>query len=551
MDMLKDHRIAVVGLGPRGVGALEALAGLAEKFGICVPVDLFDPHPAPGAGPNFDPGESDLCRLNIPMRDIDLRAPEAMGLAPLSEWLVPPIDRDSFPPRPRLGAYLQHRLDALMRTPGLTLTNYAVQVENVSRRGQAWHLQAGGVWRGPYCEVLLVPGQPATKPDCQLAAWQAQAARFGGILAQAYPARTLLQQAEAWTGKMVAVRGLALSSFDVVRVLTRGMGGRFSSAGYQPSGREPRCIMPFSLDGQPPYPKPDTAEIDANFDPTSDETAAFRKALAAAVNDSPDAARDRITDAMIPPVQRILARCGANTTRDAVPDWLATEWADPGTQERGAALDCLIDGIAMADGNRPPSVGYVAGQVWRKWQDMLRQGYNPADTPPRTAALIVAFDEGLKRYSYGPPVDACRELAALIELGLVSTDLARDPDISLVDGGWRLSADGRNATAEVMIDAVLPSPDPQQVTDQLISDLMQDGWLTKLGDLAARTGPDGRLIGRDDRCAPGLSLLGRLALGSVIAVDSLHDCFGAASHRWAEGALSRIARPAAAQIAQD
>ena len=149
MDKLKDRRIAVVGLGPRGVGALEALAGLADKNGICVPVDLFDPHPAPGAGPNFDPAESDLCRLNIPMRDIDLRAPEAMGLAPLSEWLVPPIDRDSFPPRPRLGAYLQHRLDALMRAPGLTLTNHAVQVENVSRRGQAWHLKAGGVWRGP------------------------------------------------------------------------------------------------------------------------------------------------------------------------------------------------------------------------------------------------------------------------------------------------------------------------------------------------------------------------------------------------------------------
>jgi len=38
----------------------------------------------------------------------------------------------------------------------------------------------------------------------------------------------------------------------------------------------------------------------------------------------------------------------------------------------------------------------------------------------------------------------------------------------------------------------------------------------------------------------GLCLLGRLALGSVVAADSLHDCFGEASHRWAEGVVDRL-----------
>ncbi|OWU84097.1 hypothetical protein ATO6_13565 [Oceanicola sp. 22II-s10i] len=154
--------------------------------------------------------------------------------------------------------------------------------------------------------------------------------------------------------------------------------------------------------------------------------------------------------------------------------------------------------------------------------------------------MIVGFDEGLKRYSYGPPVSACRELLALIQAGIVTVDLAKDPDITLTDTGWHLANGDHSAAAEIMIDGVLPSPDPTKVTSSLVSGLIHGGYLTTLEDLGARTAPDGRLIDRNDKPVPGLSLLGRLALGSVIAADSLHDCFGEASSRWADGVLSRM-----------
>ncbi|MDF0595679.1 FAD/NAD(P)-binding protein [Psychromarinibacter halotolerans] len=541
MNAGDDRRIAVIGLGPRGVGALEALAALAETRGLRLSVDVFDPFPAPGAGPNFDPDESPLCRLNIPMRDIDLRAPDSLNVRPLADWLDPPIGPDDFPPRARLGAYIQHRLDALDRSQGVALSRIAEHVDAVRREGDGWLVQTGDHAHGPYAEVLLVPGQPKTKPDPQLADWQAHASRTGCALAQVYPAKDLLRKAEDWAGRTVAVRGFALSSFDVLRVLTQGLGGRFTSTGYQPSGNEPRRIVPFSLDGQPPFPKPETEEIDARFDPLPDETTVFEQAIATAACGTPETARQRISDSLVPPVHRILAASSAKTGADAVAEWLDTEWSDPGSQDSQSALDTLNDGIAMAAGSKPPSIGYAVGQVWRKWQDQLRQGYNPADTAPDTAALIVGFDEGLKRYSYGPPVDACRELHALIEAGIVTTRLSCDPGIALVDAGWRLTANGEDVTADVMIDAVLPSPDPAQLVDGPVPGLMEAGWLTAPEDLAARTAADGRLVDRDGRPVPGLCLLGRLALGSVIAADSLHDCFGMASHRWAEGVLSRIA----------
>jgi len=87
-----------------------------------------------------------------------------------------------------------------------------------------------------------------------------------------------------------------------------------------------------------------------------------------------------------------------------------------------------------------------------------------------------------------------------------------------------------------MVDGVLPAPRLDAVTDPLVAGLWQAGQLRTLSeDLGAETAPVGQLAG----APPGLCLLGRMALGSVIAVDSLHDCFGAATDRWAEGLCAR------------
>ena len=422
----------------------------------------------------------------------------------------------------------------------LRITRVPETVERLLRAENGWQLRVGSNSHGPYDEVLIVPGQPPVRPDDQLAEWQDHAAHTNAELAEAYPARRLQAAAENWAGHRVAVRGFALSSFDVIRVLTLGLGGRFSDDGYIPSGKEPACIIPFSLDGRPPYPKPETGDINAHYEPTPDETALFARAVFEASVGSAAAAKALLTDALTPPVQRILSSLAPGTSDTAIRDWLGREWTDPGSQETAPSHETLTQGIAMANGSIPPTIGYAVGQLWRKWQDPLRQGYNPATTPPDTAAILVGFDEGLKRYSYGPPVSACRELLALIQAGIVTVDLAKDPDITLTDTGWGLTSGTHTATAEIMIDGVLPSPDPTKVTSSLVSSLIHDGYLSTLDKLGARTAPDGRLIDRNEKPVPGLSLLGRLALGSVIAADSLHDCFGKASSRWADGVLRRI-----------
>ncbi|MGY3436775.1 MULTISPECIES: FAD/NAD(P)-binding protein [unclassified Marinovum] len=540
-DMKSELRIAVVGMGPRGLGALEALAARIYKGAPSLQVDVFDPCPVCGAGPNFDPDELSVCLLNIPMRDIEIRPPVFTVCGRFAEWLKTAPGPDTFPMRAELGQYLEARYADLKADGRLAMTHSPAAVTDLKQGNDGWYLRAADAWHGPYAEVLLSLGQPEVQPDEQLAEWQQHAEDSAGILAQAYPAKRLQSKAEGLSGCTVAIRGLALSAFDVLRVLTTLQGGRFEDVRYVASGHEPARILPFSLDGRPPFPKPETDRLDARFEPTREETKAFSDNIANAATATPKKAQELLTAALLPVVTRILRKVENDAEASGVADWLETEWSAPGSQETDSPIETLRVGIAIAEGTCLPSIGYTVGQVWRKWQNALRSGYNPANTPPNTAKTIVAFDEGLKRYSYGPPISSSRELAALVDAGLVDLDYAVDPDFTLTDGGWTLKSETGSIEAGVMIDAVMASPDLSILRTPLLVGLIDEGRLCPITDrLAAHTAKDGQLIGREGKRSPGLCLLGRLALGSVVAADSLHDCFGEASHRWAQGVVERL-----------
>lgn len=540
----KKCRLAVIGFGPRGLGALEALFIQALEHPARVAIDIFDPFKWPGAGPNFDPDQSAHCILNIPIRALDIDPPGFLEdyIQPFSEWSSTPYHVDDFPPRSDLGAYLHARFNAFCAAAkeNFAITHADAHITGLKQTATGWWLDADGQSYGPYDEVLLTQGQPATKSDDQRARWETYAAEHELALKSAYPANTLIEAAGDWSGETVAIRGLGLSTLDVIRMLTWGLGGRFEDGKYHPSGREPNRILPFSLDGLPPAAKPATGAVDAQYDLKTEETDTFRAALEETVTQHPDAALRTLCAALVKPAARILADLRSPKKDIDVQRWLTIEREDPGAQNSPSAEAALQDAIGMAYGRIPPTVGYVIGQIWRKWQNELRQGVNAEQHEPATAAALVAFDEGLKRFSYGPPVSAAQELLTLIECGRVSLCTADDPAVILDPTGWRLIERDDGLLAPVMIDTVLPNPDIEQISDPLIKTCVSDGLIQPIVDgLGAHTLPDGQVVNRDGEYQIGLSLLGRLALGSVIAPDSLHDCFGSATTRWANGVAAR------------
>ncbi len=540
----KEPRIAVIGIGPRGLGALEALVERLGDTGPTVRVDIFDPLFLAGAGPNFAPDQSAHCILNIPVREISLGPPSysSADIGTFSSWLPSGTDPETFPPRAVLGGYFCARFrDLAHHARTVRLSHHAGKVRSLTREANAWWVVSEGERFGPYDEVLLTQGQPATEPDDQLARWMQHARNRDADLVPAYPANRLLAAAQDWAGRTVAIRGLGLSTLDVLRLLTCGLGGRFENGRYHASGHEPKRILPFSLDGQPPAPKPATAAVDGLFDPTAEETRAFEAALSEAVEGSAEAALARICDALRPAATRILSATGSTANGEAVDAWLATERDSPGAQETLEPVEALRAGIGMAHGDEPYAPGYVIGQLWRKWQNELRRGFNSASVAPETARALISFDEGLKRYSYGPPVRSASELLMLIEAGIVDLRAVDDPDIALTATGWQLVADETSTGVSVMVDAVMPPPSLDRSTDPLIRDLLTSGRMTAVtAGFGAKTLADGRLVSREGAVQPGLCLLGRLALGSVIAADSIHDCFGASTDRWADGVIQRL-----------
>lgn len=538
------RRVAVIGMGPRGLGALEALAERIGGTGLLIDLDIFDPVAHAGAGPNFNPDQSELCLLNLPVREISLNSPSYAGtqLGEFSDFLSPPSDPETFPPRAQLGRYLAARFDDLVgNVQSMHLTQHKVKVQKISNSSDGWWIDANDRRFGPYEEVLLTQGQPDTTPDDQMARWQSHARDSAADLIAAYPAAALLEAAREWAGRTVAIRGLGLSTLDVLRLLTCGMGGHFADGRYHRSGREPARILPFSLDGHAPLPKPATAALDKNFDPTPEETNAFEAAFAKALTAEPNEALRIICEAFLVPATRILGATGSAADENGVQQWLATERDTPGAQETRSPTEALRVGIHMADGSLPPSPGVVIGQLWRKWQNALRRGFNPARVNAETAKALIGFDEGLKRYSYGPPIRSAKELLMLIEAGLVDLRAADDPDIQLTHDGWQLVEDDTSVTVSAMVDAVMPPAALERSKDPVITNLMDESRLCVVADgLGAQTEADGQLVDRNGRVQHGLSLLGRLALGSVIAVDSIHDCVGAATDRWADGVIARI-----------
>ncbi|MBQ2259751.1 MAG: FAD/NAD(P)-binding protein [Loktanella sp.] len=508
--------IAIVGFGPRGLAAAEyALAGNTD-----LKIDIFDPCKEPAAGPNFRPDEPPECLLNLPLHAVDL-PPSAGGEAVsfhdfIAQASGPSPDPDLYAPRHMLGRYLSARFSRLRDCYPHALTHHAKLVTDAWCDRQGWRLTTADATLGPFDALLLAPGQPISRPDEQLTRWQHFAASRGLDLMPAYPGRALVKAANNWGGKTVAIRGLGLSAFDVVAMLTLGMGGRVTNGRYEPSGHEPKLIVPFSRDGLPPMPKPCMAE-EPRYALDPQERAQNLARMRDALDGNPADARQVIAAAMTRPATRI-----AGQDADA---WLAIEVDPDADHPTIHPVDFLRHAISMAEGRSAPSVEYTVGQIWRELQSDLRVLFHEADGNPATRAAIIAIDNGLKRVTYGPPLTSARLMLALVEAGLVQLSLADGPDIELCDKGWTLDAD---VTAQVMIDAVLPGPKLAQLDDPLIGSLLRQGHLRENPATGAIQ------LGRGGKAGQRLSVLGRLGEGASIATDSIHDCFGVHTRAWAK-----------------
>jgi uncharacterized NAD(P)/FAD-binding protein YdhS len=263
-------RIAIVGLGPWGLCALErivARAGARPAGARAVAIHVVEPS-RPGTG-IYDPALPDYLVMNNACGDITL-SPSPPGL---HAWAVArgyrwvegacaidpagrPVQPEDFLPRRVMGEYLhaQYRRLADDLPAGVTVTHHAAAADDVvgAVDGRETVVLANGL-RIDVDHVVLAPGHVANAPHRGGGGGGGGPGETPAMLA---PYEALAQPGLRRPGTRVAINGQGLVATDVVIGLTQGAGGRFEPADdrgglvYRASGREPTIHL-YSRSGLP------------------------------------------------------------------------------------------------------------------------------------------------------------------------------------------------------------------------------------------------------------------------------------------------------------
>jgi uncharacterized NAD(P)/FAD-binding protein YdhS len=273
------YKIAIIGLGPRGISVFDRIIAYARNDVRATPIELylFD-------SKEFGPGchttdQADHLLVNtVACQMTQFSDDTVRGAGPLlygpsfSDWLISKngsgkaeIDRNGYYSRALFGDYLRWGFEYLKKLapPHMTifLHNYA-GVDDLAWQGDRWHVSYDGcVYPADF--VYLTTGHARkVLSDAERALVQkVEAARIRNprlqLVLEPYPIRNATSSVTACD--TIAIEGMGLTSFDLISQLTAGRGGRFEPCGkmepagrlrYKPCGQEPKILL-YSRSGLP------------------------------------------------------------------------------------------------------------------------------------------------------------------------------------------------------------------------------------------------------------------------------------------------------------
>lgn len=566
---LDASRVAIVGLGPKGLFALERLLDHAHRAGprAVLHIDLFDPHPTPGAGPVYDPRQPDYLRMNLASDHLDLwwpdsRAVPAADRMAFVEWQRaagdPALADERFPPRASVGRYLGNGLERMLGhlPPGVCVALRSTTVCAAQKRDSMWRIVAADGSSGDYDEVLIAVGhQP--RPDPHVGDLWTHAAR---LIPAVFPVTHELSRDRVAPGASVAVRGFALTFLDAALALTEGRGGRFEGDDhpyrltYTPSGDEVGAILPFSRTGRPMLAKPEP-ELAADIPGLRALTQSGHEQILGLTDPltvSSDIARI-LTETVASTLQA--ADGTRHTTRQtrraqaAAKYWLMGAYGgSPPVVVDGAAAE-IERSLQIGAGLHPPDLQWAFGETWRGLYPALVTRLTGAELPDRSWRQFRRLAVQMERVAFGPPAVNAAKLHALVT--------ARRVNLTHVAGGQLItrerttaihSQEGDPCAVDVVVNAVLPAPGARDAQAGLLVQLVTDGYARMVfGRRGLEVGSDAGCIGSGGNRSVGLAAIGRPTEDSVVGNDTLNRALHPHVDLWATRVIERAAAHDAAR----
>jgi len=571
----EDRKIAIVGIGPRGSYALEQLViELSRKNNLTkIKIFLFEETNNFGNGPVYNVDQPDSNWINISSRillleqrpTIKIYNSEIPAFPSFHEWSgYNKIDHgddevDTYPPRSYVGQYLQERFlslyEPLHDSKIAFLKNTHVQNMHVDDEKVIFkHEQEDA---SIFDEILLTIGHQPVELSDQLNGWKQKTETNTDLLlfTEPYPIDRILSY-EFDPKANIALRGFGLAMIDVARGLAQRYGSFIENNSnknrriYRSDNKSNIKLIPFSLDGLPPSPKPLNAAIDNWFKPAEIELTQLKLVLSDKKNQIKAEGIDFLIEPMLSIISKvyfslpkILGKENYNTNDiEAITrNWLHDEnYTHSIITSRNLPTYELLGLLSdMANGVSHISLDYCIGQVWRHCQPTIYTAISHHVCEEKVIADIIALDERLKRYSYGPPVESIIQLIALVDAEFLDLSYLEDPEIELSEDGWKLKKENDTVTAQVMINTVLNPPRVVDVVSPLIKKLLSDDVIEPIhSDLGIYTNEAGYAVSKSNETDLPIAILGRLAKGTIIGVDAILECFGSRPETWARKAAA-------------
>ncbi|MEU3355543.1 FAD/NAD(P)-binding protein [Streptomyces sp. NPDC037389] len=541
--------LCVIGAGPRGLSVLERLcanarAAAASGSPRAVAVHLVDPG-RPGSGGVWRTGQSSHLLMNTVASQITMFTDAGVRIAgPLEPgpslygWArsrphagaavraeARRLGPDSYPTRAFYGHYLEWVFRRVVRRAptGVSVHLHRARAVALDDAGgparQTVRLDDGTLLDG-LDAVVLCQGHLPTRPTDTEAELSSYADGHGLLhVPPANPADADLSAVRP--GEPVLLRGLGLTFFDHVALLTEGRGGTFERTGgslvYRPSGREPllhagsRRGVPYHARGEnekgahgrhrPRLLTPLTlarlrgrADAGRRLDFRADlwpliaketECVYYEALLRRRGTGAGELAEfaDRYLAAPRGAAERdVLARCGIGRADRWDWDRLARpcaglRFAGPG-ELRSWLLDRLARDVAEARAGNVSGPLKAALDVLRDLRNEIRQlvdhggllGDSHRDDLDGWYTPLNAF------LSIGPPAHRIERMAALIEAGILSV-AGPGARVRTEAGAFVLESEvpGAGARGRVLIEARLPEPDLARTADPLLRHLLATG----------------------------------------------------------------------------
>ena len=506
------YRVGIIGGGPKGLYGLERLlANLNVDKGSSnkVEIFIFDKTSFFGSGHIYRPDQPHFLLMNYANGNINAWSeskPKSKVKEQLSfiEWLqkhpqLSDASPNSFSPRAVVGLYLNDCFEKLKEQsqPEIRINTIVGEVLDIDYQKNSSSIifkksneqldQISG-----FKHILLATGHPLPKKQ------EKENHYFIDFI---YPVNKKLDKLKPNT--KIGVKGMGLTFIDATLALTEGRGGFFREENngeikYQPSGKEPEMIFPFSKSGLPMIPRQATYNAQ-NFEPryfiinsvkdkiggkynfTNDLLPLIRQEIIFAyyqlLFNSYEKELKFYSDFEQVKIQIDLFHQQYPKEKPFDLSVLFFPFEDKTHFSNDVLVKYLEYLITEAEKGELESPIIRAASIWRYLSDLFNKIYSFGGLDPASQKLFDTTYAGLlNRTAYGPPITNAKKILAIAKAGYINFDYCFSAKVKCTEDGFLLKAQSdKTINLDYLVDARIPKISLKENPSLLYKNLLNKG----------------------------------------------------------------------------